>query len=329
MVQSKNQEVIKLKKLKVFFSVLIVITLLAGLFWNSQKGGKGIETTEFLFDTICSITVFSRDDQAAAKDAFDEAARIHKLSDFFDEGSDVSKINNANASVPINVDESIIDMIELANEINTASNGAFNITLAPVSALWKFDAETPIPPTDEDISAALKKSARERLNFDKKSGTVKKAFADTKIDLGAIAKGYAADQAAKVLKNAGVKSAIIDFGGNIVTIGKNPKSPDGKWRIGLQTPFASSGEYSKILKLDESSIATSGTYQRSFEYDGKLYHHIIDPKTGYPAVQGFDSVTITAKSAALADALSTAVFVMGEEDGKKLVEEFGSSLEIL
>ncbi len=329
MVEFKKQEVIFLKKLRTFFSGLIIITLLAGLFWNSRKGGKGIEETEFLFDTVCSITVFSRADQQSAKDAFGEAARIHKLSDFFDESSDVSKINNANASVPVNVDESIINMIELANEINISSNGAFDITLAPVSVLWKFNAENPVPPTDKEISDALKSSVRERLEFDKKSGTVTKAFADTKIDLGAIAKGYAADQAAKALKDAGVKSAIIDFGGNIVTIGKNPKSPDGKWRIGLQTPFAPTGEYTKILKLGEASIATSGTYQRSFEYGGTLYHHIIDPKTGYPAVQGFDSVTVTAKSAVLADALSTAVFVMGEEDGKKLVEKFDATLEIL
>ncbi len=318
-----------MKKLKVFFSVLIIATLFASLFWNSRNGSKGIEETEFLFDTVCSITVFSRADQAATKDAFCEAARIHKLSDFFGESSDVSKINNATASISINVDESIINMIELANKINISSNGAFDITLAPLAILWKFDTESPIPPTNEELSAALKLSCREKLTFDKKSGTVTKAFADTKIDLGAIAKGYAADQAAKILKNAGVKSAIIDFGGNIVTIGKNPKSPDGKWRIGLQTPFAPAGEYSKVLKLDEVSIATSGTYQRSFEHNGKLYHHIIDPKTGFPAKQSFDSVTITAKSATLADALSTAVFVMGEKDGKKLVEEFDASLEIL
>lgn len=329
MVKFKNQEVMILKKLKVFFSGLIILTLLAGLFVTSRKGGKGYEETEFLFDTVCSITVFSRADQTAAKSAFSEAARIHKLSDFFDETSDVSKINNAAASVTIKVSQNIINMIELANKVTAASNGAFDITLAPVSVLWKFDAENPVPPTDEQISAALRISAREQLAVDKKSGTVTKAFADTKIDLGAIAKGYAADQATKILKDAGVKSAIIDFGGNIVTIGKNPKSSDGKWRIGLQTPFAPSGEYSKILKLDETSIATSGTYQRSFEYEGKLYHHIIDPKTGRPAAQNFDSVTVTAKSAALADALSTAVFVLGEENGKKLVAEFDASLEIL
>ncbi len=318
-----------LKKLKTFFSVLIILTLFAGLFLTSRKGGKSIEETEFLFDTVCSITVFSRSDRQTVKDAFDEAAQLHRLSDFFDEISDVSKINKADASEAVKVDESIINMIEIANKINSYSDGAFDITLAPVSVLWKFDAENPIPPTDDEISAALKTSARENIKFDKKSGTVTKAFADTKIDLGAIAKGYAADRAAKILKDAGVKSAIIDFGGNIVTIGKNPKSPDGKWRIGLQTPFAQIGEYSKILKLDEAAIATSGSYQRSFEYEGKLYHHIIDPKTGHPASQSFDSVTITAESAALADALSTAVFVLGEENGKKLVENFGANLDIL
>ena len=318
-----------MKRLKSFFSVLIVLTLLLGLFLNFRQNSSHIEHTEFLFDTACSITVFSGRDKSAITQAFDEAARIHKLSSFFDDSSDVSKINVAKANQKVSVDRSIIDMLELAEEIRIASDGAFDISIAPVSVLWKFDTESPVPPTDKQISDALKLSGGKKLFWDKATLTVSKELTETKIDLGGIAKGYAADKAAKILKEVGVSAAIIDFGGNIITLGKNPNSADGLWRIGLQTPFAASGEYSKTLTLGSCAVATSGSYQRSFVYDKTLYHHIIDPKTGRPAAADFSSITITAESSALADCLSTAGFVLGREKALTLAKQYNASAEFL
>lgn len=318
-----------MKRLRVFFLILIVTTLFAGLFWNARLSSSAIEHTEFLFDTTCSITVFSRSDKDAVLEAFDEAARIHSLSSFFDQISDVSKINKAKAGEMVTVDPCIIEMIDLANEIHKASYGAFDITLAPVSMLWKFDTENPIPPTDKQLADALKHAGKEQLALNKTFNTVTKAFDETKIDLGGIAKGYAADCAAEVLEANGVLSAIIDFGGNIITVGKNPKTSDGQWRIGLQKPFAPNGEYEKTLKMDAGAVATSGTYQRSFTHKGNLYHHIIDPKTGKPSIQTFSSVTVTSENSALADCLGTAIFVLGREKGLTLANQYGATVIFL
>ena len=322
-------EVGGLKKIKVIFAVAMAITLATVLIFKSCLKSAKIEKTEFLFDSVCSITVFSRDGEDALCAAFDEATRIHSLANFFDDSSDVSKINRAQANQAVKVDKSIIEMIETAGLVCEKSGGAFDITLAPVSHLWKFNEENPVPPTKEQISAALDVSCKERLMFDKTESTVTKKYSGTKIDLGGIAKGYAADRAAEVLKKNGTHAAIIDFGGNIVALGKNPKRTDGLWKIGLQTPFAPTGECSEILEVASGAVVTSGNYQRFFEYQGKIYHHIIDPETGTPAAQNFDSVTVQSKSSAISDCIATAAYVLGEERGKSLAEELGASVIFL
>ncbi|MBR5155824.1 MAG: FAD:protein FMN transferase [Clostridia bacterium] len=318
-----------MKWLKGVLTAVLVVFLFAGLFARGFGGQDPVKDTEFLFDTLCTITTYSKSHHAAVDAAFSEAGRIHRLADFFDPQSDVSRINSAKAKVAIKVDPNIMDMLLLAREIREKSEGAFDITIAPVSTLWKFDEESPIPPTDAQIEAYLPFVGRDKLMLDADNMTVLKNFAETKIDLGGIAKGYAADKAAEILSNLGVDSAIIDFGGNIVTIGENPKTHNKKWRIGLQAPYAPTGEYSKIIETSSCAVVTSGTYQRYFEYDGTKYHHIIDPKTGRPARQDFDSVTAVSSSAALADCIATATFVLGKNQGEALAESFGADLYFL
>ena len=318
-----------MKKIRIYFSIVILATLLIAMLYNGMVRPNEVSKTEFLFDTPCTITVFKNSEKSAVAEAFNEATRIHKLSNFFDSASDVSKINTAKMNKPVKVDPSIIEMLDLAGKISDSSNGAFDISIARVMRLWTFDKENPIPPTEEEIKAALAFSGKGSIAVDKNSYTVTKKYDDTQIDLGGIAKGYAADMAAKVLQEMNVKAAIIDFGGNLITIGKNPKTKDGMWRRGLQKPFSPNGEYVKTLKIGPGAVATSGTYQRNFVYDGVLYHHIIDPKTGKPANQAFSGVTVTASNSALADALGTAVFVLGREEGRKLAEDFGAEVVFL
>ncbi len=318
-----------MKKLKGILTAILIIFIFAGFFVKGLKARNTIEATEFLFDTICTVTTYSKSDAAAVDAAFNEAAHIDRLADFFSPDSDVSKINNAKAKEALAVDPHIINMLILAQEINIKSGGAFDISTAPVSALWSFGEEASIPPTDEEISAYLPLVGRDKLLLNADDMTVTKNFTETKIDLGGIAKGYAADKAAEILLSFGVKSAIIDFGGNIVTIGENPQSNNKKWRIGLQTPFAPTGEYSKIIEVTSGAVVTSGTYQRYFEYNGVKYHHIIDPKTGKPANQDFDSVTVVSPSAALSDCIATAAFVLGREQGEALAKSFDAELYFL
>ncbi|MBO5897341.1 MAG: FAD:protein FMN transferase, partial [Clostridia bacterium] len=259
-----------MRKLKTLFTILIIITLISGLFYRSLNGKTQTEETRFLFDTVCSITVFSPSANAEISAAFDAASKIHRLTDFFDETSDVTRINSAKANISVAVSREAAEIINLAQQIQADSKGAFDITLAPVSRLWDFKSENPTVPRKEEVEKALDVCRNSKVAVDMTTLTVTKNRDDTQIDLGGIAKGYAADVAAKVLEEMGVKSAILDFGGNIVVVGKNPKTPDGEWRIGLQTPFAPTGEYSKVVEIHSGSTVTSGTYQRYFESGGTM-----------------------------------------------------------
>ncbi len=318
-----------MKNFKLGFVIIICATLILGLCCNDYRRNAVFEETEFLFDTPCSIKVFSLKDKKCVMDAFNEAARIHTMSNFFNSMSQVSKINKAKGGEAVTVSPDIIYMVELAQKISADSDGAFDISIAPVSGLWLFDEANATPPDVGEIKKALKLVGKDTLVTDKEKNTITKTYDDTKIDLGGVAKGYAADKAAEILEKNGVTNAIIDFGGNIITLGNNPKAKDKKWRIGLQKPFAPNGEYGEVLSCGPCAIATSGTYQRNFEYDGKLYHHLLDPKTGMPKEQTFASVTVSASEAALADCLATAIYILGKEDGMALAQKYNATVEFL
>ncbi len=315
-----------MKKMKLILSVLVVFALLSGLFIKNLKQEKATTESEFIFDTLCSITVFSKADTPAVQKAFDEALRIHNLANFYDSQSDVSKINHAKSGEAVTIDKDILNMLQLSQDIFKKSGGAFDITIAPISKLWNFN-EASTPPDEARIARLMPFIGTNLITVDYNQMTVSKKYTDVQIDLGAVAKGYAADKAAEVLKEFNVDCGLIDFGGNIVTIGKNPNSDDGKWRIGVQTPYAPMGEHLKTIDVEgDCAIVTSGTYQRYFKYNGVTYHHILDPKVGFPANQSYDSVTVCANRAALADCLATAIFVMGKESGTVLGAEYGAQV---
>ncbi len=318
-----------MKKLKLTLSILVVLALISGLFIKGLDQSGEISRQEFLFDTLCTITTYSRTDTAAIEKAFDHAAELHQLADFYDSASQISAINKAKAGESVLVNEDIMNMLCLAQDIWQKSGGAFDISIAPISQLWDFKAELPSPPDEEDIGKLLPLVNSGALLLDTKAMTVTKQSDAMKIDLGGVAKGYAADKAARLLKDMGVKSALLDFGGNIVAIGENPRNQNKKWRIGLQTPYSPTGEYSEIAEITEGAVVTSGTYQRYFEHNGTKYHHILDTKTGFPAAQSFDSVTVVSDSAALADCLATAIFVMGRTDGLSLAESYAAKVYFL
>lgn len=314
------------KGLRLFISALVAISLAVGLLWYTYGKQAKLERTEFLFDTQCTVTVYGKNGDVALDAAFAEMARLHRLTDFFDENSDVSRINRAKGGEAVKVDIAVIEIIDAAKRIAKDSEGAFDITIAPISRLWRFDDGEPKPPDDEAVKNALSYVGREQPETDLKNMTVTKSFEETKIDLGGAVKGYAGDAVAEVLKGYGVESAVIDLGGNITCFGKNPSSRDGKWRIGLQKPFAVLGEYDEIAETEGGAVVTSGTYQRYFEYGGELFHHIIDPKTGYPVRCDYESVTVKAQNTLLADCLATAIFVAGRDKGASLAEKYGAEL---
>lgn len=213
-----------------------------------------------------------------------------------------NKMNSFNIDSPLNkgeYDKDLINVLERAVYFGDLSNGLFDITIKPLTELWNINGENPAVPTNKQIEDAISK-----VNYKNLSGA--------RIDLGGIAKGYATDIAVLKLKECNIKDAIINIGGNVYALGTK--------KIGLQNPTKENGEYLGIITIKDCSVVTSGAYQRYFEQNGKKYHHIINPKTGYPAETDLLSATVIDKSATDADALSTILFMLGKDEAIKFAK---------
>ena len=232
-------------------------------------------------------------------------------------GSDVWRINHGEGS-PVRVCGDTAELLTIALEVCEKSGGALDITIAPASDLWDFKADEPEIPDSGELSSAAELVDYTKLKLEGDMVTLPAGMA---IDLGAVAKGYIADKAAEYLKEKGVESAILNLGGNVVALGCKP---DGsKWSIGIQDPEKENGRAGYSVLVADESVVTSGIYQRGFDKDGVRYHHILDRATGWPVQNGLASVTIIADSSAMADAMSTACFVLGRDMGMSFAEEMG------
>ncbi len=198
------------------------------------------------------------------------------------------------------------------------TKGAFDPTIGPLTKLWSIGTPEERLPSPETIEKARNLVDYRDFRIFPDRGTALLARKGQALDLGGIAKGYAGDKARKVLEEHGISRALLDMGGNIVTLGTKPGG--APWKIGIQNPLEPRGNYLGILSLSEASVVTSGNYERYFEKDGKRYHHILDPRTGYPASQNLLSVTVMSESSLSGDALSTGLYVLGLERGLELAE---------
>lgn len=313
-VRSRNNLIIIIVAFVIFLLTLI-----------DQSSIKKISKSKILMDTSVDITVYGigKDKEkynAAIDKAFGEIERIENLMSSYIDGSDISNINNAKgAKSPISSET--LDILKTSKFISDITNDAFDITLGRLIDLWGFTSEEPRVPSDDEIKEVLNHVGSENVKLMKtqlKKGDTSLPYyaylrnTETKIDLGGIAKGYAIKMAAKVLKDEGVKNGIIDAGGDMVIIGDKKGKP---YRIGIKSPDGDG--LIGIINARDISIVTSGDYERFFIKDGVKYHHILDPKTGYPARE-CRSVTVIANDATIADALSTALFVMGPTEAIEL-----------
>ena len=282
-----------------------------------QAGEDRTTRTRFLLGTVVTLTAY----QSGAEETLDRAfERIGQIEDEMSAHKPDSQIGRLNAEGTARLTADVFFVLERALSMAALSGGAFDPTVLPLSRLWGIDGETKqkkVPPADE-VGKARALVDYKKVALDGKTGTatLKKGMG---VDLGGIAKGYAADEAWRIFREDGVKSAVLDLGGNVVAIGTRP---DGRpWRIGVRDPRAQpEGAHYAVLALSDEAAVTSGDYQRYFEADGVRYHHIFDTSTGYPARNGVVSATIVSKDSTTADALSTAVFVLGVEKGLALVE---------
>lgn len=300
-----------MKKLKYMLILLMILCLVLGMWFASRNKLKEFTKTEFIMDTTCSVTFYGEESEIAGEAVFDEVKRIDALMNMYNENSEVSRINNAKSGEEIKVSDDTYYVLETALKICEDSKGAFDITVAPLTTLWNFSGDRKKIPLQEKIDKALENVGYKNIVLES-GNIVKKLKSGTMIDLGGVAKGYAGDKAVEALKKYNVTGGIIDLGGNILCFGENPNSENGKWTVGIQTPFEPTGTYEKTVKISDKAVVTSGTYQRYFEKSGKIYHHILNPETGYPEMKEYNSVTVVSDSSLEADCLATALFVMGE-----------------
>ncbi len=306
--------------MKKAIGMVLVVCLCAGLFAGcSAKTVPGEETRSivgFYFDTVVTINVCSRD-ETVLQEALEQCARYEQLLSKTVEGSDVWNINHANGQ-PVQVKKETMEILQCAQQIAQRTHGAFDITIAPAASLWDFTSSEAVLPDAQTLAQAAALTDYTLLELNQPECTVTLP-AGHRIDLGGIAKGYIADQVGKFLQEKGVKSGILNFGGNVVLLGE--KADGTPWQVGIQDPNGDTGEYLGVLSQEGGTVVTSGIYERGFTLDGTRYHHILDPETGWPVQNELASVTISCQSSMQADALSTACFVLGLEKGMALVQE--------
>ena len=259
------------------------------------------------------------------EEAVAEIQRIEKMISSWDENSETSLINKNAGIKPVKVSLELIKLIERSKQISEITDGAFDISYASMDQIWKFDGSMTLFPTPEEIKKSVEKVGYENIILDVDAQTVFLKNKGMKIAFGAIGKRYAADKAKELLMSKDVKAGIINASGDLTTWGT--KANGEKWLIGIANPLSKDKIFS-WLPVVESSVATSGNYEKFVNFNGKKYTHIIDPRTGYPS-SGINSVSILAKSAELCDALATAIFIMGKEAGLSLINQLGGTEAII
>lgn len=301
--------------MKKTLSLLLCFLLLLSAAGCSQEEELPSKSN-FLLDTLVTITLYDDSDPAVLELAFDEIARLEDLLSVEKEGSDLDRLAKAAGKEWVEIAPETEEVLRQAKEYYTLSQGHFDVTAGPLIDLWGIHNGEGHYPTQEELTAVLPLISSDDLLVE--DGRAYLAREGMKANLGAIAKGYIADKVKELMVEQGVERAVLDLGRNVLLIGE--KSEDAGFLIGVQDPSQEQGSYLATLQVSGKSIVTSGTYERYFTYEGKEYHHILDPFTGFPADNGLTSVTILSDSSVQGDALSTTCLLLGLEDGLALVE---------
>jgi thiamine biosynthesis lipoprotein len=325
------------KYLRVVIIIAVPVMLLGTLYVRARTSGvvednSGFRVVMGTFSRVVVIAKSQRMAQRCIEAAFDVQNRIESLMSDFREDSELSKVNRLAAQGPVPVREMTFEVLQQAVHFSRLSEGAFDVTVGPLVDLWRKAGETDVPPTEEALAEARRKVGSDKLILDEKNRTVRFAVAGMRVDFGGIGKGYAVDKAVEAMQRRGALGGMVDLGGNIRCFGRPPKGQE-HWRIGLQDPNVAPDEFGGtrpllILALANESVATSGDYRRFVKVQGEKQSHIVDTATGKGANQ-LVSDTIIARDATTADALSTAVNVLGLEKGLALVERIDGAEAIL
>lgn len=303
---------------------LFFIFLTAAFFSQScAEGEKEYHKADFALGTVCSVKIYTNKGGREVEKIFGKVfSELNRLEEIFSANSGHSVLQNVNDNAgkkSVEVPAELYSLLERAVYFAQKTDSAFNPAIGAVVKLWNIGMENPSVPTEENLKKALKKIDYKKIEL--KNGSVFLTEEGMQLDLGGIAKGYAADCIKTILLGEGIERGIIDLGGNVCTIGlKQDGSP---WRVGIRNPVIGNDRSSAAyLEVSDKTVVTSGDYERFFEKDGKIYHHILSSKTGYPAENDLRAVTIVADTSADADALSTSFFVLGLEKSLQLIKSF-------
>lgn len=307
------------------------VTLMTALFFllcgacatTSGRTGVGTKasaapmsgTTEAL-NTSITISIYDSEDKSLLGGCFELIYGYDRMLSRTDKKSEIYTLNEKGSA---DVSDETLELLKRGIEYSRETGGKFNIAIEPLTSLWNFSSATPKVPADNDIKEALGNLDYSKIDIEGNHVTLPDASYG--VDLGAIAKGYIADKVKEYLLGKGVKSALINLGGNVLLVGSKPDGSD--FAVGLQDPLGSRNEYKEVVKASDLSVVTSGTYERNFTEGGKTYHHILDPATGYPYENDLVAVTIISKTSVEGDALSTSCFALGLEEGMKFAESHG------
>ncbi len=299
--------------------IAVLLLLFAG---SCDKGNlKMYRETRVSLYTVVTITIYSDSKQkaeTAIDSTFKELDRLGTLLNFYSEGSEVSMINRYSGIKPVKVSKDTLDVIGRSLDISKNTDGAFDVTIGAVVKLWDFEKH--VVPDEKTLKEKLKLVNYRNIVIDKIKSTVFLKKKGMQIDLGGIEKGYAADRAVELLKKNGITAGIIAVGGEVKPFGTKP---DGQpWKVGIRNPNSKGkeDEVYAIVNLNGKAISTSGGYEKFFVKDGKLYHHILNPATGYPVYE-CQSVSVIAKNAP--DGYPTGIFVLGPQKGLEVLKKLG------
>ena len=304
-----------MKRNKVFPAALAAAGLLLSVCMHAEAKQKDYTAANFFFDTVISLRITADENgQELLNHCMDMCRNYEHIFSRTDESSELYAVNHRDTDT-VEVSDELAYLIGVGLEYYEISEKKFDTTVAPLSDLWDFKSPDASIPDAEDIAKEAAKVDASKVHLD--GNTLSFDSRDTMIDLGALVKGYAADEMAAYLKSEGVSSGLINLGGNVLTIGSKP---DGSmWRIGIRKPFDSDAIIDTV-EVSDQTVVSSGVYERYFEQDGVIYHHILDPDTGYPIENGIWGDSIICSSSLQGDALSTTCLALGVEKASELIE---------
>ncbi len=316
--------------------IVVITSLVTALYFFAPAKNKsvgpvsrvdvdsGMHEVMGTFARVVAVAADSNTAKRSIDAAFAEIEKVEKRMNYHKSDSEISELNRDGFARAVKVSKSTYEVLEKSIKFSKLSGGAFDVTVGPLVDLWHSAEETNSLPTDTELQQARSKVGYDKLILDANEESVRFAAEGMKVDLGGIAKGYAIDKAVEAMQKSGAIGGMVDIGGEIRCFGSPPVSQD-IWRIGLQDPAAAEDVMNTskpllTLRLTDAAVATSGDYHRFVTIGGKRYSHIVDPESGYSS-ESLASVTIICPSATDADALATAVTVMGREKGLALIEK--------